>query len=377
MDENQEPKKYIRTLEGDIETLGKGGTPDLAPFREPTPSERLVAPSPVQSAVPVPVPGTKPSPIVPKTPQAIPHPAAPSGEKGPLKTYSGDFSQKMKETHASTATVLAAEQDSGPHMVQAPVAPLSKFSRSEILFTIAGVVLLIVGSTGAYFAYTRYLGASAPIIVAPTVTAPIFVDDRERVSGTGTALVQAIEQSVARTLTKGSVRLLYIETATSSSQTTTTSIFSALQLPAPNILMRNMNGAQSMAGVINVNGVQSPFFILSVASYGDTFSGMLRWESLMPSDVSTLFPSYSQVSVSTTSTGSGQATTITATSTPPVQLAFRDEVVSNHDVRVYRDSIGRSIVLYGYWNQTTLVIARDPTAFTEIIGRLATSRAQP
>ena len=55
---------------------------------------------------------------------------------------------------------------------------------------------------------------------------------------------------------------------------------------------------------------------------------------------------------------------------------FHDEVVSNHDVRIYRDAAGKSILLYGYWNQFTLVIARDPAAFTEILGRLATSRSQ-
>ena len=55
---------------------------------------------------------------------------------------------------------------------------------------------------------------------------------------------------------------------------------------------------------------------------------------------------------------------------------FVDEVVRNHDVRVYRDATGKSVLLYGYWNQTTLVIARDVAAFTELLQRLATSRAQ-
>jgi peptidoglycan hydrolase-like protein with peptidoglycan-binding domain len=72
-------------------------------------------------------------------------------------------------------------------------------------------------------------------------------------------------------------------------------------------------------------------------------------------------------------------TTAAATTTPPaplVTIGFRDEVVANHDVRIYRDGEGRSVLLYGYWNQTTLVIARNPPSFTEILQRLATSRME-
>ena len=208
----------------------------------------------------------------------------------------------------------------------------------------------------------------APVVLAPSVSAPIFVDEREQVSGTGAALVQAIEKSVNRPIAaSGSIRLLY-----TASSTDTGSIFSALDLSAPFVLQRNIRAAGSMAGVVNTGGVQSPFFILSVSSYSDTFSGMLTWEPMMRRDLITLFPPYPVTSAAST----------TATSTPPVSppalsaMAFTDSTVANHDVRIYNDTQGRSIILYGYWNQTTLVIARDPASFTEIVQRLATSRTQ-
>jgi hypothetical protein len=125
-----------------------------------------------------------------------------------------------------------------------------------------------------------------------------------------------------------------------------------------------------MAGVVSADGNQSPFFILSVASFGDTFAGMLSWEPRMPRDLSKLFLPY-PVSVTATTTSKD------AVKTPLVSsAAFFDATIANHDVRVYRDSEGRDVLLYGYWNQTTLVIARDAAAFTEIVGRLATSRTQ-
>lgn len=355
-----EPKKYIRTFAGDMETLKKGGTPELAPL----PAQPLPTPPPPE-------------------PQKIAEPFPSVAPKGsaPLETYAGDFFDRMKATKASTATVLAAEQDSAPLVSQ---SPRNTFSRANILYSVAGAILLIAGIAGAYVAYSRYLAVSSPILPAPAASAPIFVDEREQISGTGTALFQAIEQLTTRPLSSGAVRLLSLDPAAD------TSVFSALQVPAPGVLLRNVLTEGSMAGIVSAGGGgQSPFFILSVASFGDTFAGMLQWEPLILRDLARLFPPYpapvaATSTAATSSTSSPQATTPkstkkTAPATPPALLspaAFVDATVANHDVRVYRDTLGRDLLLYGYWDQTTLVIARDAAAFTEIIRRLATSRAQ-
>lgn len=368
---NGEPEKYIRTFEGDMETLQGGGVPDLTPLAEaPGPSERLVAPSPLE-----PTPSFQLQNPISEPP--LPVHTAPQEGTTPLETYADDFSQRMKKTNASVTTVLAAEQDSAPSYE--PEEAPRKLSRSSILYSIAGATLLIIGGVGAYLAYSSYSTANAPVTPTASVSAPIFVDGSEQVSGTGTALLQSVEQSVAQPLTPGTIRLLYLASTTSGS------VFGALPLSAPDILVRNVNTDGSMAGVINVNGTGSPFFILSVSSYSNTFAGMLAWETTMPRSLSGLFPAYPPLSVSTTTTATttmlalkkspqASSTPQSATVVPMQQLSFLDEVVDNHDVRVYHDGAGRSVLLYGYWNQSTLVIARDPAAFTAILGRLATSR---
>lgn len=341
------PKKYIRTLERDMEVLKSGGKPDLAPLAEshPTPEERLVTASPIPTQVPDVVTPPSPEPVAKELP--IPELTKPT----PIETYASDFSDQIKKENASPITVLAAEQDSKKQVTQ--ISQPAQHSRSGVLYIIImGVILIIAGGVGIYIAYIHYSKSIAQIILAPNISAPILVDEREQISGTGAVLLQAIEQSVAKQLAPNTVRLLYTTSAT----TTDNSVFSALQEPAPDILLRNINADGSMAGVINVDGIQSPFFILSVASYSGTFSGMLSWESSMPNDLEDLFPPYA---------------TSSATST----ASFRDEVVNNHDVRIYRDTAGRGIILYGYWNQATLVIARDLGAFIEILNRLSNSQA--
>ena len=373
--------------------LKNGGIPNLAPLAEhsPTPAEPPVEappaapvpikiqtpppplpPAPVPAKIktppppppaPIPEPEPEPEPLPkPEPPLPVVPPEAPV-KPTPLQTYESDFTDRMKETRASAITVLAAEQDAGS---TAP-APTPQDAPHGGRYILIGVVLLLLGGAGVYVAYTRYLANSGPVIIAPTVSAPIFVDEREQVSGTGSVLLQAIERSVARPLASGSVRFLYLMNATT---TENNSVFLALNLPAPDILLRNVN-AGGMAGVINEGGTQSPFFILSVASYRDTFAGMLSWEPTMPNDLAALFPPLPLSDASTTA-----ATTTAAASVPGAQQKFRDEVIANHDVRVYRSALGKSVLLYGYWNQTTLIIARDTAAFTEIVQRLATSRAQ-
>lgn len=276
----------------------------------------------------------------------------------------------MKETHASTMTVLAAEQDAAPEAPADDEAAQKESVQKNVLYSIAGVLFIVVGGIGIYSAYTRYHVAMTPVTVALSAPAPIFVDSREQVSGTDAALLRAIGQSLGEPLALNAVRLL----AFTDASTTDRTIFSALNLHAPGIVLRNISSSGSMAGIVNTSSGQSPFFILSVASYSAVFSGMLSWESTMPGDVAGLFPPYSEAH---TASSTATTTPVAVPSTTNLKVGFRDEVASNHDVRVYRDSMNRSVLLYGFWNQSTLVIVRDATAFAEIIGRLATSQALP
>jgi len=399
-----EPKKYIRTFAADMETLKKGGAPDLAPLKEakssieehpivaaPVVEESTLAPTPIPSSneghvsdaplsipilraevptVPIPEPPPPPEPELAPIPEPPFEPEVPLPPVEPLplpkevedapalQTYEGDFYDHMKDAHASPATVLAAEQDA-----QSGAPQIDKVSSRDLMYTVAGVLLLIVGGVGMYAAYTSRPNTAPSGVTLLSVDTPILVEEQEQVSGAGVALLQAIKKSASRTLAPNTVRSLYLEKAT-----TTDSIFSALQFPAPKVFLRNLNAADSMTGIINIQNVQSPFFILPVASYSETFSGLLSWERAMPHDLETLFPAYPVI------TGSS----ISATSSSPILPVgfFRDEVIANRDVRVYRDGQKRSVLLYGYWDQKMLIIARDPSAFAEIVRRLASAIIQ-
>jgi len=379
MDKGQ-PEKYIRTFAGDMETLQKDGTPDLMPLTPRSePKEPLVPPPPVAPPLRHTEASREGEPLTPTPPAYTP----PLPANAPLKTYAGDFRDRVKETHASTATVLAAEQDHAPPLLKAPATP----SRKNLLYSIIGAVLLVAGVAGVSVAYMRYKAATAPVVVTEAAPAPIVVDEREEVSGTGRILIEAIKKSADRPIAVGAVRLLSIVSTTGSE-----AVFSALSVGAPDVLLRNIQARGSMAGVVQVSGIQSPFFILSVSSYSNTFSGMLSWEREMLTDLAPLFParpapvSATPMATSTTATTTQSGTPKTATTTTPpspkdtesaaTTMTFVDASIASHDARVYRDAGGRDVLVYGYWNQATLIIARDAAAFAELVDRLATSRVQ-
>lgn len=370
--------RRIRTFHGDAQTFQQGGKPDLVPLKKPKHGSPETLQQKLQPQAQQPAPAVSRSDMIPVGGRIQIHPHAKddviSQSKpkkkarlpesaftlSPLKTYSSDFADEMQKAGASTVTVLAAEQDSARsgkrQVAQKKVIPTVD---TTWWYVLAGAILLAAGVGGVYLAYSFFVGGEAPTIGIPvaesSVVAPIFADDYSEIVGSGPSLMQAFRKEVSRPIADDTVLLLTLEGAPLKS------IFVEMNPRAPSALLRNLNATGAAAGVVRVGGTQSPFFILPVKSYNVTFSAMLSWESTMQKNLALLYPLYPS------ETAPNAITSIFS--------EYVDELAGNRDVRVYRDPDGRSILVYGYWDAKTLVIARDPIAFAEIVDRLATNRA--
>src|SRR3989338_917185 len=223
------PKKYIRTLAGDMKIVEQGGTPDLAPL--------------APRATPEPAPVPKPVPAPPQAP--LPPEVSRVGEKSsPIETYASDFSDRVKKTGAVTATILAAEQDSAPRPLRTEDIPSS--SKKNLFYSIAGTMLVVIGAGAAFFSSPPSAAPPLPAVIE-SVPIPIFVDEREQISGSGAVLLQAIEQSVSRPLAPRTVRLLY----TASSSTSDNARYRA----RPGNIRRDTQPSRAITSVV---GFQSP-----------------------------------------------------------------------------------------------------------------------
>ena len=366
-----------------------------APAQTPPPVFATPAPAPVFAMPPVyrePITEVVPPPAqtpLPKT--TAPAPVARTGGPSPFHSFSTDFRDLSKAKNASSFSVLAAGLDAG-QAVSAPQAPLSK--RPPVLAVTLGVILLVLASLGSYALYL-YVGARHEVpVIALRVPSLIFADAYKKVDGTGKELMQALATTASDPVLPGTAVVTYIGyPATGEAGTLTGTpapggfLLTALALPAPDLLTRNIDDS-STVGVINEGGDTRAFFILRASSYERTFAGMLTWEPLMARDLGLLYPLYvedetpvSQVDLglvaTTTATTSAPTTTPiapvpTLPASPAVSVGrFEDAIVANRDVRILRDTRGRSLMLYGYADKETLVIARSEAAFAALLVRLS------
>ncbi|MBA3789469.1 hypothetical protein H0X32_03745 [Patescibacteria group bacterium] len=355
------------------ETQSSENLPAIVP-PEPLPAvvPEAVIPPPLPPApeipqIPIP-PAVPPPPPIPLPPSpGMIHDELPS----PFHSYSSDFADRIDEQHASTFSVLAAEDTARP--VAAP-APIKKRTLVPILL---GIFLILIGIGAVYAAYI-FMSAKGPISILPSIPSVIVTDQQVELKGTGVILMQALAHQAAQSLPSNNVALTYIAVSTTTKQgivespTSGGGLITALDFPAPNILLRNIDPS-STVGIVHAGSETRTFFILKVISYERTFAGMLDWEPTIANDLSLLYPAYPSVSVISTSTSASSSPIFLP---PPASAGqFVDEIVDNHDARVLRDTAGNSLIIYGYADKQTLIIARDEAAFTLLVGRLQASQS--
>ena len=323
-------------------------------------------------------PAPRMEPVAPP-PAPIPAPLPPQGD-GRLQTYSGDFATRVDTQQASAFSVLAAQADAQP--APAPAAA-SKPKDHTLIFIIAGTVLIVGGSLALYYAYTFMQQQEAPVpIFESDPPSRITGEETFTVSGSGAALMDALAAEAAKPLTIGNVRVAFLEVTSSGPAGPVTAkepggkLLKALGLHAPDILLRNITD-DSAVGIIRAGEDTRVFFVLGTNSYERTFAGMLSWEATMGEDLAAFYPQHPEsmlpVMATTTASTTPAATTTPATSTPPAPVfapGFVDAIVESHDVRILQDEEGRTVLVYGYRDQRTLIIARDETAFAVLLARL-------
>lgn len=321
----------------------------LARLREKAAAARAVAPTAAQA----PVLGDTPIPLAAK-------PSAPA-KPAPIHTYKSDFSEHIDEKNASVFSVLAAEKDAA----KGPPAEVKKEEKMNRFKLIGGGMLILLGLLGIWAAY-QWSQDRSVIPADDLVPSLVFADSRREVSGKGGDLLRAIAEVAGSQVPDGNVVITYVTTASTTEKGTPFKfpepggvLIRALGLPAPSILLRNIDDA-STVGVIHAGEETRAFFILRVSSYERTFAGMLEWEDTIARDLAPLYPSYPNASSS-------------PLLVPP---QFSDSVAASRDIRVLKDEAGRTLLVYGYRDKETLVIARSELAFTELVERLTATKGE-
>lgn len=391
--------KFIRTYAKDVAALadGKGNAHPKVHTAPPQPqrpappvSQPLPEPSPAAAereatlerlrqkvAASPPLP---PPPIIPPPPpkivvQAPPPPVTPppvAETLSPIHTYKSDFADRIDQKGATAFSVLAAEQDTQPK------TPVVAAKKNNVVLVGAAVALIVLGGGGLGTAVWYVMNSNVlpnSILSAPSL---VFADEQIQLTGSGPELMSEIAALANEPLPEGNVLVVYLTEATTTAKGSVSerplaggALIKAMQLPAPDILLRNIS-AESTVGIISAGGEARPFLVFGVTSYERTFAGMLAWEGSMSRDLVTFYPSRGTGGLApTATTGSIGTSTPVIVEPARAQDAFVDAVVGNHDVRILRDTMGQSLMLYGYVGKDLLILARDEAAYTALLGRLS------
>jgi hypothetical protein len=362
--------------------------PTSVPFPSAPPAPKPVPipppPAPVAPPIPPPAPATRPQAFAPMHPSSAPvaaprqpftmfghHEPAPTPKpaEANLHTFKSDFSDHINEQKASTFAVLAAQSDVRETRANAVKPAIIKSKKSRLPFVLGAIALVVVGAGligGAYwFVALRLPAAATPF----TVQSLIFADEKVELPADAASPALALQKLAQEPSVNGNVIVAYITTTSTGKKGIIKTaqpggpLIKQIITGAPDILIRNINDP-STVGVISAGGINAPFFILQVSSYERTFAGMLGWEPTMATDLALLYPSASP----TTSTGAA-----------PQIIAvprFIDSTVANHDVRVLKDSANQTILIYGYRDKETLIIAKNESAFTALLVRLSAANGK-
>lgn len=331
-------------------------------LRQKVQVSRTLPQPPVIAPPPPPVQMPPPPPVIaPKVEEKV----------SPIHTYKSDFADRIDQKGATTFSVLAAEQDAKP-------TPTPTTKKSNTLLLLTAVILIVLGGgglgTAAWYVMHNNVLPRSPSS-APSL---VFADEQVQLTGTGPELMSELAALANEPLPEGNVLVVYISesTTTAEGQTIETpraggALIKAMQLPAPNILLRNVS-EKSTVGIVNAGGETRPFFVFGVTSYERTFAGMLVWERSMVRDLATLYPARGAggLAPSATSATIGTSTPVFTEAARP-EGSFVDAVVANHDVRILRDTAGQSLILYGYVGKGLLILARDEAAYAALLGRLS------
>ncbi|MEI6843339.1 MAG: hypothetical protein WCK48_02445 [bacterium] len=291
----------------------------------------------------------------PKPPQPETPPAPIRFSLKSLRTYQGDIEETLSRTKGSVTSILTAEkkrdESKGGNLSSLARVPNSD-AKNKFLILVGGLLFILGAITMASVFYfnsqnTTNIATNEQNIITYTKETPILI-----ASSTRKDLISSIlTEKKGLTLPVNSV--LYLKMMQDA--TTTANVEDVLNMLFPRIpqeLVRAFD-TKYMLGIFSFD-TNEPFIILTTSDFGATYAGMLKWESGMVLDTSSLFTIPANVSTTTN--------------------VFEDEAYKNKDLRIVKDSNRKTVLVYSFLDKNTLVITANESIFNAILSKYITNQ---
>lgn len=341
--------------EGSFQIKSSGETPPEITFvpKAVPQTPPTVAPAPVPQVVP-------PNPITEAIAQNNVPTQEPEGSHlKQIRTFEGDVADAIKKQNESLISIQRKEEKRRDAVqTLSPNAGQQvehRFSFKPLMMALFTIIFIGGGGYGAYYALTTYQEKTAlPVVNTPKnqflgVSKTISVD-------ASTLGRQAVIDEVVRVRSeqRDGDSLDQIQFERRSGETSELLAFSdfltRLNSHAPNPLVRAFDPL-FMFGVLSSSPSHS-VLIVKLKSFENAFPGMLEWEGRLVEDMLPLFIDPTELA--------GIAT----------NSIFKDKTIQNHDTRVLRNSYNQIVLIYGFFDNDTLIMTDDESSFRTIINRL-------
>lgn len=312
-----------------------------------------------QIPVAVPRPAPPPAPVVPPAPipRPVPTPPPPILKPEPprerLRTYEGDVAKNFSTNKPNVIDIAIAEsrRQNGDEVISnRPIAQGFK----KITIVLASIVLIAVSVGGLSYMYIKIKQNNTPVVVVKKGQGLVRIDSQKNIdiqSLKKTDLTKVISTQLAsQTVNPDKITefLIKINTGTTSQTVTAVEFIDTLRLSVSDAFRRAVTD-KWMIGVYSDSQQNYPFIILKTDFFENAFSGMLRWESSMPEELSDVFNYRNRL---------GQ------------RGSFVDRVIMNRDIREYIARNGDTLILYTFIDKNTVLITTSEVVVPAIIDRI-------
>ena len=286
-----------------------------------------------------------------------------------LRTFQGDAAEAIKREKTSVLDLALAEKKREQERKKTE-PQVNPERRKKIITLIVSATLVILGAGSVYFLFTLKKDNMGIVDVTPSENSIIPFNQKTVFDTTQSSREKLLEFLISQRdkLQVNPSEIFYINFIKKNGEVETdidaSEFLNILKINAPSSLLRSF-GSRFMFGYYG-GSRNEPFLLLSISSFDHTYSGMIKWESLMNDDIGAIFSRYSLPVRDVTGT-------TTMILNPETESGWSDETIRNKDLRILKNSKGETIILYSFVNKNTLLITSSVEVLKAMIDKILTS----
>lgn len=288
----------------------------------------------------------------------------------PIKEVSLDMTNPLEKP---PMTVLPLQSEPQSETQQQPLEDYSEPNHigKKIFIIILSIILIVGGLGGGYYLYSKSVLYPDTVTTAQVAkVSGLFDVDSQKILSIGNLKKSTLNAKLGTIISSEEVKfdkvtefILIQNQASTTAHVTGPNFIDLLGFSTPDILQRSLID-NWMFGIYGDIGAKAPFIILKTNFFQNAFAGMLRWESTMPDELSTILNYKSYIDEKNSQSTSTLAALFS------IKGKFIDTIISNRDVREFITDDNKTLLLYSFVDKDTLVITTSENSLANIIKRL-------